>query len=66
MSRAEDEAAVAAFLRNRKVTRCPTVCVLPTRASVSEADRAAYRAYIAAKEEARLRKLKALQQLLSG
>ena len=66
MSRAEDEAAVAAFLRSRKVTRCPTVCVVPTRANVSDADRAAYRAYIAAKEEARLRKLKALQQLLSG
>jgi hypothetical protein len=59
------EAALAAFLRKKAITRCPTVCVVPTRATVAEADRAAYRAYVAEKEEARLKKQKALQQLLT-
>ena len=64
MSRAEDEAAVAAFLRTKGVTRCPTVCAVPTQATVAEADRAAYRDYVAAREAARAEKLKTLQQML--
>jgi hypothetical protein len=56
-----DEAAVAAYLRTKGVTRCPTVCVVPTQATVAEADRAAYRDYVAAREAARL---KTLQQIL--
>jgi hypothetical protein len=64
MSEADYEAAVAAFLRTKGVTRCPTVCVVPTQATVAEADRAAYRDYVAAKEAARLEKLKTLQQIL--
>jgi hypothetical protein len=35
---------------------------VPTQASVGEADRAAYRDYVAAKEAARVEKLKSLQQ----
>jgi hypothetical protein len=62
MSSADYEAAVAAFLRSKGVTRCPTVCAVPTQASVGEADRAAYRDYVAAKEAARVEKLKSLQQ----
>ena len=64
MSEADYEAAVAAFLSKKSITRCPTVCVVPTQATVAEADRAAYRDYIAAKEAARLEKLKSLQEIL--
>ena len=64
MSDAEYEAAVAAFLRKKGVTRCPTVCVVPTQATVTEADRAAYREYIAEQEAARLEKLKLLHHIV--
>jgi hypothetical protein len=65
MSQADYEAAIAAFLRTRGVTRCPTVCVVPTQATVAEADRAAYRDYVAAREAARLEKQKSMQQLVN-
>jgi hypothetical protein len=58
------EAAVALFLRSNSITRCPTVCVVPTQATVAEGDRAAYRDYIAAKESARLERAKSLRHLL--
>ena len=61
MSNADYEAAVAAFLKKKGVTRCPTVCVVPTQATVAEADRAAYRDYVNAQEAARVEKLKATQ-----
>ena len=64
MSEADYEAVVAAYLRTKGVTRCPTVCVVPTQATVAEADRAAYRDYVAAKEAARAEKMKTLQQKL--
>ena len=64
MSEADYEAAVAAYLRTKGVTRCPTVCVVPTQATVAEADRAAYRDYVETKEAARLQKQKTLQQIL--
>jgi hypothetical protein len=41
MSESEYAAAVAAFIAGKGVTRCPTVCVAPTQASLAEADRAA-------------------------
>ncbi len=62
MSQADYEAAIAQFLRTREVTRCPTVCVVPTQATIADADRAAYRDYIAAKEAARLEKQRLLRQ----
>ncbi len=65
MSDAEYEAAVAAFLRTKGVTKCPTVCVVPTQATVAEADRAAYREHVAALERARLEKLKLLHHIVS-
>ena len=43
MTQQEHDAAVAAFIRARGVTRCPTACAVPTQASVAEADRAALR-----------------------
>jgi hypothetical protein len=64
MSSADYEAAVATFLRSKGITRCPTVCAVPTQASVGEEDRAAYRDYVAAKEAARIEKLKSLQQII--
>jgi hypothetical protein len=64
MSQADYEAAVAAFLSTKGVTRCPTVCVVPTQATVAEADRAAYRDYVAARETARLEKTKSIQQMV--
>ena len=63
MSEADYEAAVAAYLSTRGVTRCPTVCPVPTQATVADADRAAYRDYIAAQETARLEKLKSAQMV---
>jgi hypothetical protein len=64
MSEADYEAAVAAFLRAKGVTRCPTVCAVPTQATVAEADRAAYRNYVAAQEATRVEKIKRLQEML--
>src|SRR5438445_13169430 len=65
MSEADYQAAVAAFLSTKGVTRCPTVCVVPTQATIPEADRAAYRDYVATREAARLEKMKSLQHVLS-
>ena len=62
MSDADYQAAVAAYLSTKGVTRCPTVCMVPTQATVAEADRAAYRDHIAAQEAARLEKQKTQQQ----
>jgi hypothetical protein len=64
MSRDEYEAALAAYLRSKTITRCPTVCAVPTQASVGEADRLAYRAYVTAREAQRRERLRALQDLL--
>jgi hypothetical protein len=64
MSDTDYQAAVAAFLSTKGVTRCPTVCVVPTQATIAEADRAAYRDYISAKEAARLEKLKSVQPMV--
>lgn len=38
------EAEIAAFIRQKGITRCPTACAAPTHASGSAADRAALRA----------------------
>jgi hypothetical protein len=63
MSETEYAVAVAEFLRKKTITRCPTVCIVPTHASVAEADRAALRDYDAAREAARLAKLRNYQQI---
>ena len=41
MRQEEYEAAVAAFIRSKGITRCPTACALPTQGTVSAADREA-------------------------
>ncbi len=43
MTQQEHEAAVAAFIRAKGITRCPTVCAVRTQGSVAEADRLALR-----------------------
>jgi hypothetical protein len=65
MSETEYASAIAEFLSKKHVTRCPTACVVPTRASVTDADRAALRDYDAAREAARLAKLRNHQQPLA-
>ena len=49
----EYQAAVAAFIRARGVTRCPTACALPTQGTVAAADRAALKTYAAARAQSR-------------
>ena len=66
MSDAEYAKAVAEFMSRKGVTRCPTACVVPTRASVTETDRAALRTYDAAREAARQAKLRNFQQMLAS
>jgi hypothetical protein len=43
MSPQNYEAEIAAFIRAKGVTRCPTACAAPTHASGSDADREALR-----------------------
>lgn len=66
MSETEYARAIAEFMSKKGVTRCPTACVVPTRASVTEADRTALRDYDAAREAARLAKLRNFQQMLAS
>jgi hypothetical protein len=58
VSPAEYHMAIAIFLEARGVTRCPTVCAAPTQATIADADRAAYRDYVALREMERRQKLK--------
>jgi hypothetical protein len=57
ISETEYDGAVAEFLREKGVTRCPTVCVVPTRASLTDADRDALRRYHENREAARRARL---------
>ena len=54
------EAAVAEFIRQNGITRCPTACVLPTQGEVTAADRAALADY--ATERERTRQARAAQR----
>jgi hypothetical protein len=64
LSTSDYEAAVAAFIRNRGVTRCPTACLVRTQASVPAADRAALEQYEAGREQTRRTHLAATARLL--
>ena len=57
ISETEYAQAVAEFMTRKGVTRCPTVCAVPTRASLTEADRAALRDYETRREEVRRARL---------
>jgi hypothetical protein len=65
MLQTDYEAAIARYLQTKGVTRCPTVCAVPTQATVGDSDRAAYRDYVAAKEAARLQRAKSLRTPIS-
>ena len=64
LSSSEYEAAVAEFIRNRGVTRCPTACLARTQASVPEADRTALEHYEASREQSRRSHIAAPARLL--
>ena len=64
LSARDYEAAVAAFIRDRGVTRCPTACVVRTQASVPAADRAALELYEAEREQSRRSHIAAIARLL--
>jgi hypothetical protein len=53
----EHEAAVAAFIRRKGITRCPTACALPTQGIVDATDRAALQSYAAARAETHQRRI---------
>jgi len=46
MSQDEYKATVAAFIRTKGVTRCPTACAFRTQGTVVAADRAALQDYV--------------------
>lgn len=48
-----DEAAIAAFIRAKGITRCPTACAAPSDAYGSAADRATLRQHAERLEAAR-------------
>jgi hypothetical protein len=56
MGENEYEAAVAAFIRTKGITRCPTACALPTQGSVAANDRAALEDYAIARAQGRRRR----------
>jgi hypothetical protein len=54
------EAAVAAFIRARGVSRCPTACALRTQGTVPPADRAALADYAEARDNRQAARERAL------
>jgi hypothetical protein len=64
LSASDYEAAVAEFIRDRGVTRCPTACVVRTQASVPLADREALEHYEAGREQSRRSHIEATARLL--
>jgi hypothetical protein len=53
MNQQEQEAAIAAFIRAKGVTRCPTACAGRTQASIAEAERAVLREHEEQREATR-------------
>jgi hypothetical protein len=62
MCQEEYEAAVAAFIRSKGITRCPTACALPTQGVIPAADRAALERYAATRDQSRAQKTSAREQ----
>ena len=56
MASQDYEAQIAAFIKAKGITRCPTACAAPTHASGSERDRAALRQRDERRESARQEK----------
>ena len=57
MFRDEYDDAVAAFIRTKGITRCPTACALPTHAIIAATDRAALEGHAAKREKLHERKM---------
>ena len=57
--------AIAEFVSRKGVTRCPTVCLAPTRASVSDADRVALRSHAEIRDAVRRARRRELQHIVS-
>ncbi len=60
------ETVIAEYIRTKGVTRCPTACVVPTQASVTEADRAALEEYRTARDRQRRERAAARARLVWG
>ena len=58
----EYKAAVAAFIRTKGVTRCPTACALPTQGTIAADDRAALEDYAIARTRWRRQRQAARQR----
>jgi hypothetical protein len=56
MSQNEYDAAIAAFIRNKGITRCPTACAVRTQGTVSESDREALQKRAVEVETRRIRR----------
>src|SRR3954467_901409 len=57
--------AITEFVSRKGVTRCPTVCLAPTRASVSDADRVALRSHAEIRDAVRRARRRELQHIVS-
>ena len=66
MANDEYRAAVAAFIRAKGITRCPTACALPTQGTVPAADRAALEDYANTRALTRQKRATARRQSLPG
>jgi hypothetical protein len=66
ISAANCETVIEEYIRTKGVTRCPTACVVPTQASVTEADRAALEEYRSERDRQRREKAAARARLFWG
>jgi len=66
MHQEEYEAAIATFIRNNGITRCPTACAVPTQGIIAPADRVALQTHAAARSRARQLKIAASGQRFRG
>ncbi len=62
----EHEVAVAAFIRSKGITRCPTACALPTQGTIDAADRAALQSYAATRAKSHQRKIVGHEGIFMG
>ena len=56
MSQSEYDTAIAAFIRRKGITRCPTACVVRTQGTVSKSDQEALQKRAAQVEIQRIRR----------
>jgi hypothetical protein len=66
MTSMTDDEAIAAFLKSRQPTKCPTAFALPTKGANSEGERQALRQYHADRDAAIVQKMSRRQQIVAG